>query len=455
MRAAVAGSLGAARQRSIRVSREQASFLSRRRLGLFAVLCIGVNTTVGSGVFGLPDDLHRAMGGFSPLAYVFCAILLMPVALSFAELAGRVEETGGAYIYARRAFGDWVGFIIGWFCWINTFVIWAACATFFVTMLAPLLGVQSRVIQKALAIGLIVGLGAVNYFGVKPGARVVALFVIGKLAAIFCFLGVAMFALKPSRLGGALPLGMAGVGQAIYLAIFPLQGFEVAPVTAGETVNPRRNVPLAIMGTLLFSALLYVIVQAVLACSYPGLAKQSWTPLVDAAYYLGPRIGMIVLVGSFISIGGFSAGLALGAPRFAEAIAGHGLLPASLAKIHPRWATPYVAIVATTLLTALLVACYDDYNQLVAKSAATVLIQYLFTCLAVPVIRWREPHVKGSWQMPGGPIIPLIGAACTLALLWLGASRAELEFSLATLVVGVVVAFVSRSQGRAEARPGA
>src|SRR5262249_18735176 len=79
---------------------------ARRRLGLFDVLCIGVNATVGSGVFRLPGEMQRAMGGYSPLAYLLCAILLLPVALSFAELSSRFDETGGAYLYARRAFGN-------------------------------------------------------------------------------------------------------------------------------------------------------------------------------------------------------------------------------------------------------------------------------------------------------------------------------------------------------------
>src|SRR5262249_13821941 len=107
---------------------------SRRRLGLFDVLCIGVNATVGSGVFALPGLMLLAMGGFSPLAYVLCAALLLPVALSFAELAGRFDESGSAYVYARRAFGDGAGFIIGWYCWANSFLAWAANASFFVSI---------------------------------------------------------------------------------------------------------------------------------------------------------------------------------------------------------------------------------------------------------------------------------------------------------------------------------
>src|SRR3954462_745922 len=89
---------------------------TRRRLGLFDVLCIGVNATIGSGVFALPDDMQRAMGGWSPLAYLLCALLVLPAGRSFGELSGRFDESGGAYVYGRHAFGDRAGFIIGWYC---------------------------------------------------------------------------------------------------------------------------------------------------------------------------------------------------------------------------------------------------------------------------------------------------------------------------------------------------
>lgn len=399
---------------------------------MFDVLCIGVNATVGSGVFALPDDMQRAMGGWSPLSFLLCALLLMPVALCFAELSARHEESGGAYLYARSAFGDRVGYMVGWFCWANTFVAWAANATLFV----ELVGLSGNIAASLLAAGLVLGLGAINYFGVKPGAWVVNLVVVAKLGAILCFLLVAVSFMDPSRLGGALPRGALGVGQGVYLALFPLQGFEVTPVAAGETKDPQRNVPLGTLGALGLSALLFVIVQAVLVAAYPRLAEPSGAPLVDAARYLGPRIGLIVAVGSLVSIGGFTAGSALGSPRYAQAIAAHRLLPAALARIHPRWHTPYVSIVVTTGLTALL-AFFFDYRRLVGMSNITVVIQYLFACLAVPVLRKKAP-VEHGFRMPGGKVMPWIGAAGSVGLL-AGAEGAEVAFAAATLVLGILV----------------
>ncbi len=436
--------------------------LPRRRLGLFDVLCLGVNATVGSGVFALPDDMQRAMGGWSPFAYLLCTLLLLPVALCFAELSGRFDETGGAFVYARHAFGDKVGFVVGWYCWAATFIAWAANTTLFI----ELCGLHAYPWNKLLSALAIVALGVVNYFGVKPGALLVNAVVIGKLGAIFCFLAVAVFAIQPGHFGGPLPLGVAGVGQGIYLALFPLQGFEVTPVAAGETDNPRRNVPLGTMGALLLSALLFIIVQATLVGSYPALADESPKPLADAARYLGRGIGLIVLVGSMVSVGGFNAGSALGAPRYAQAIANRGLLPRPLARIHPRFATPHLAIAATTTISAIL-AFFFDYRQLVGMSNVTVVVQYLFACLAVLALRrraappespaWVTPEGPvyrsaatagraAPWVIPGGPIVPVLGAIGSL-LLVTGASQAELLFAAAALAVGVVVGVLSSRKG--------
>ena len=408
----------------------------RRRLGLFDVLCIGVNATVGSGVFAAPDDMQREMGGWSPLAFLRCAALLLPVTLCFAELAGRHDETGGPYLYARSAFGERAGFLIGWFCWVSAFVAWAANTT----VLVELLGLTGAA-NKAACVGLVVALGAINYVGVRPGVWVVNAVVVGKLVAIFCFLGVAVLALDPSRLGGALPRGLAGVGQGVYLALFPLTGFEVAPVPAGETANPRRNVPLGTVGTLLFSALLFIAVQAALVMVYPALSAKSETTLADAARHLGPRIGLVVLVGSLISLGGFTAGSALGSPRYAQAIAGHGLLPAALARIHPRWETPHVAIAVTTAVSAAL-ALFFDYRQLLGMFNVTIVVQYAFTCLAVPVLRRKMPTAPRTWVVPGGSVIPYLGAAGSVALL-AGAEASEFAFAGVTLLVGLAIARLS------------
>ncbi|MEZ4301465.1 MAG: APC family permease [Polyangiaceae bacterium] len=421
-----------------------ASDRARRRLTLFDVVCIGVNATVGSGVFALPDDVYREMGGYSPLGFAFCALLLLPVSLSMAELAARTDETGGPYVYARRAFGEEVGFAVGWFCWVATLVSWAAVTTLFVEIIG-LHGTTGKLVAAA----MILALGAVNYIGVKPGSALVNLVTIGKLAAIFTFVGVGIFRMSTARLGGPAP-EIRHFGTGVYLCLFPLQGFEVAPVTAGETRNPRRNVPLGTIGSLLFSAALYVVVQSVLVATYPGLGNKTDTPLYDAAKYLGPTIALIVLIGSMVSTGGFTAGSALGSPRYAEAMALHGTLPSALARIHPRFKTPFVAIVVTAVVSAVLALPFD-YRMLVGIANVTVVFQYVFSCLAVPVLRRKEPGDSTKWRVPGGFLLPLLGAVGSASLL-LFVSKNEWLFSGGALLVGCAMYAWVRFRRRPELR---
>jgi amino acid transporter len=409
-----------------------------RRLGLIDVLAIGVNAIVGSGVFSVPDDMQRAMGGFSPLGFLLCAVVLIPVALCFAELSSRSDRTGGPYLYATQAFGPMVGFLVGWSCYLNAFLSFAANATQFVS----LAGLDGHVAYRPTVVALVLALGAINYVGVRPGANLVVLMTLGKLLAILLFVGAALMHFDSAKLGGALPQGTTGVANGVYLALFPLQGFEVVPVPAGETKNPRRNVPIATVGALLFAALLFVIVQACLVGSYARIADESNTPLVDAARAIGPTLGALVLVGSIVSVGGFTAGSALGSPRYAQALAEGRDLPRRLGAVHDRYGTPHVAIAVTTLLTAALGAAFT-YRQLVGFSNATVVFQYALTCLAVPILRKKLAGPSEGFRVPWGPVLPLFGAIGSLLLLS-GSSPEELYWALGGIAIGLIVLVMTK-----------
>jgi APA family basic amino acid/polyamine antiporter len=222
-------------------------------------------------------------------------------------------------------------------------------------------------------------------------------------------------------------------------------------VPAGETKNPERNIPLATMGSLLFAAILFVVVQAVMEQSYPLIAVDSLTPLVDAARYLGPTIGVIVFVGSIVSIGGFTAGSALGAPRYAQAIAHAGQLPSALSRIHARFQTPHIAIATTTLLAAIL-GMFFNYRELVGFSNVTVVFQYALSCVAVIVLRRkakRAPEIAPQkprpkrFRVPGGPVIPVMGAVGSVALL-VGSSWSEVGIAVGAIAIGYPLAMGAR-----------
>ena len=421
----------------------------RRTLSLFDVVCIGLNSIVGSGIFLLPDDLYRQMGALSPLAFALCAVGLLPIALCYAEAASCVDRTGGPYVYASEAFGPNLGFAVGWMCFANAVfsfaAVAAAAAAYFGRLLPAFAGLWP---ERSVAMVVIAIFAALNYRGAKPGALAVDVFTIAKFSVLIVLVAALVPEVHWPSGGGAttLPSGLAGVGSATFIALFAAQGFEVVPVPAGETRHPRRDIPIGVVVTLLLASLLYVLVQAVLVRSYGQLARVSDTPLADAALAVVPSLGIVVAVGGLISTLGFVSGSALGTPRYLYAAAVDRHLPTALTRLHVQHESPHVAIVTTACVSAAFALAFD-YRALIGMSNVTVAVQYLATCLAVLVLR-RSGKEKPGFRAPLGPLLPLLGSAVSLWV-FTEASFQELTWAAASMLVGVVAVVASKRLGRA------
>src|SRR5690606_37796775 len=183
-------------------------------------------------------------------------------------------------------------------------------------------------------------------------------------------------------LQGAPNPSPGGLASAVFIALFALQGFEVVGVPAGEAASPEKKVPIAVLGTLITTGLFYVVIQSVLVFGSGNLGAVSDAPLADAALALSPSLGVLVAVGALISTLGFVSGSALGTPRYLFAMASHRQLPIVLSRLHPEFRTPSVAILATSVIAALLVLPFD-YRTLIGMSNVAVAVQYGATCVAV------------------------------------------------------------------------
>jgi amino acid transporter len=407
-------------------------------LGLVDLTALGLNATVGSGIFLLPDDLFRAMGWLSPLAFLLCALGLLPVAWCYADAARRTDRTGGPYVYVTSAFGARAGFLVGWMCFANAAFSFAAVASAAAAYAERLMPTHASS-QRFWAVFVVLAFGALNYFGAKPGAWAVRLFTFGKFAVLILLVSVLLPEVELGRSESHGPLRASDVASAIFMALFALQGFEVVPVPAGEAKAPRRKAPLAILTTLLSAALLYVVVQCVLVFAYGDLGKTSDAPLAEAAVAQSPSLGIVVAIGALISTLGFVSGSALGTPRYLFAMAAGGSLPTALAKLHPRFHSPHVAVLATCGLATLLILPFD-YRTLIGMSNVAVAVQYGSTCLAVLRRGLLEPTAeRRRWRLALGAL----GAAASLAI-WLAATKEELLLSAAALGVGLVVSAASR-----------
>jgi APA family basic amino acid/polyamine antiporter len=416
----------------------------RRSLGRFDITCLGLNAIVGSGIFLLPDDLYAQLGVLSPLAFVCCAVGLLPIALCYARAASACEKSGGPYVYASEAFGPRVGFGVGWMCFTNSvfsFAAVAAAAAAYAARLVPALG--DPVTQKLVSV-LVIGLfAALNYRGAKPGALAVDAFTAGKFLVLLILVSVLLLRLDSKSFAqGVMPDDLGNLGSATFIALFAAQGFEVVPVPAGETRAPRRDVPFAILSSLGVASLLYVLVQFALVGSGANLSVPSDAPLADAALAVAPALGMVIAVGGLISTLGFVSGSALGTPRYLFAVALDGQLPRRLAAIHARHQSPHVAVVATA---ALAIACVVpfDYRALIGMSNVAVAVQYLATCLAIQKLGKEKPNRTSRW-------ISWSGVAVSLWI-FTEASGQELIWAATALVVGAILVTITRRAAAARA----
>src|ERR1700737_3110135 len=285
-----------------------------RAVGLWGLVAMCINAVIGSGVFLLPSESYRLLGPFSLWAPLIFALPVFILALCFAEAASHFSEPGGAYLYARTAFGDFVGFETGWMNWLGRLTSLASLSNGFVVSLAWLyrpLGEGAW--RSAIIIGSILILGAIHLVGVRYGAASIYVLTLGKVVPLVGFIIVALIMFRYNPIPASLHLPGPGTdwsGAALFM-LFAYAGFENLGVPAGEYENPRRDLPKALLIGLLAIAAIYVLVQLGAMSALRDLSK-SETPIADAAAALVGTWGAVVItVGALLSMAGTNSGTVL------------------------------------------------------------------------------------------------------------------------------------------------
>jgi APA family basic amino acid/polyamine antiporter len=416
----------------------------RPALGLFSLIAIAINGVIGSGIFVLPATVAALLGPASPSAYIVAATVTALVVLCFAEAGSRFDETGGPYVYARTAFGRFVGFEVGWLFFLSRLAaagaIGNACAAYAGRFWPAAAAGGGRVLVIT---SIVLGLTAINIRGVRQGAVAVNTLTIAKLGPILALVLFGLPFLDGSRYSLLPVAASTGIREASLLLVFAFGGFENASVPAAESTRPRRDVPIALVTAIAVTAALYILVQIVALSVVPGLAGDP-TPLASAANaILGPAGGTIVTAGALISTIGSLSALALVGPRILFALGTWGDLPASLARVHPRFRTPHVGIITFAALVWI-VSIAATFSQLAIVSAIARLLFSASTCLAVPVLR-RTQRSRAAFVVPGGAAVPVAAAAASVWLLT-GVTRAQALAGIIALIVGALFFLLFRSR---------
>jgi amino acid transporter len=379
-----------------------------RAIGKLAYGAININSVIGAGIFGLPALVAARAGYFSPWAFLIGGVLVFTIVLSFARASSMFRKTGGAIVYASHAFGPFVGFQTGWLAYLARVAAMGANTNLLVTYAswfwAPLDGDPYRAIALTV---MITSLTWLNVAGVKNSVGITYIFTILKLLPLSLLILFGMGKVEVSTLVGADFPPLSGFGETILVLLYAYVGFEGTVVNAGEGKNPRRELPGALISTIIFIGGFYFLIQTVSVFTLPGLATSD-AALADVANVLFGSFGATVLIlGAVFSISGNLSASLLSAPRMTFALARDGTMPRWFAAVHERYHTPHHSIWFYGLL-CLAMALSGSFIWLAIMSTLVRLLTYMICIAALPRLEKTTESYEGQFTIPGGMIIPTL-----------------------------------------------
>ncbi|OFW04877.1 MAG: hypothetical protein A3H96_10740 [Acidobacteria bacterium RIFCSPLOWO2_02_FULL_67_36] len=417
----------------------------RRELGRWDLTAIGVNQVIGGAVFALPAALAATAGTWSPWMVAAVGGASMLIALSFAEVASRFDSTGGSYLYTRAAFGRFAAFEVGWMMWFTRAASWASVINVLVASLGFYWPVLTSGAPRTVFLVVIIGaIAAVNVRGIRQSSFVVNVLTLGKLLPLAIFIVAGLFFIDWPRATAVTHVSVQQLSASGLLLIFAFGGYEVVPVPGGETKDPRRAVPFALIMTIVIVTAVMSLAQLVALGTLPALAS-SKTPLADsAAVFLGAGGAALITLGAVFSTSGNNIGQALSGSRNLFALAEQGDLPPFFGRVHARYRTPANAILVTSGV-ALVLAVSGTFQTMAAASAISRLLVYVATCgstLRLRGSKFQDVVKPATFVVPFGPIIPSAAIVIALAIL-AGATRVQFISGIAALAAGAVLFLIA------------
>lgn len=412
----------------------------KREIGVRSLTLAIFNITVGTGIFVIPAIITEKLGAAAILAYLVCGVLIFLIALCFAELGSKITTSGGTYAYIESAFGPYTGFMANNVYWFGASVLSdAAIANALADTLKyffPSLGNEIfRILFFVLLFG---GLALLNIRSVKNGIRFIEFTTFGKLIPLVVLVIAGTAFVSTENLQWVAAPGIGNIGTASLLLFFAFMGMETPLSNGGEIKNPKRTVPLGIFlgisGVLILYISIQLVTQGVLGAT---IAENKDAPLAAVGGIIFGKAGItLIIVTTAISMLGALGGDILSIPRILYAGARDGLMPKALARVHPRFFTPHIAVFVYSTL-GFLFAISGGFKLLATISSASSLLIYLGVVLATLKLRITNPATsEKTFRVPGGIIIPLLAG---LVIVWLLSNLSKAEFT----GIGIFVLVIS------------
>jgi basic amino acid/polyamine antiporter, APA family len=400
-------------------------------LTAFDLTFLGVGAIIGAGIFILTGVVAATHTGPAViLSYVLAGFACTFAALSYAELAAAIGGCGSAYGYAYAGFGELIAWIVGWDLLLEysisvaaVSVGWSGYANNFLMSLK--IDLPSYLLNGPLAGGyinlfacsIIAVLTALLIFGVKSSTRFNNMVVFIKLLVVFIFIMVAVTEVNIKNWSPFMPFGWKGVVEGASLIFFAYIGFDAVSTAAEEAINPQRDLPRGIIGSLVICTTLYIIVAGLLTAIVHYSVLNVASPISYALLILGHKtVAGLIGVGAVAGLTTVMLVLFYGLTRITLALSRDGLLPPVLSKVHPKTKTPIRIILPCGILMACLAGIFpiSDLAELVNIGT---LAAFIIVCVGVVWLRYTHPDLPRPFKVPGMPIVPILGILSCFYLL--------------------------------------
>ncbi len=429
-----------------------------RTLTLRDLILIVIGTVIGSGIFLVPGVVLKQSGGsmgVALLVWLAAGVLSLLGALTYGEMGASKPDAGGLYVYLRDALGPLPAFLYGWTMF---FVIAAgSCATLAVAF-TNYLGqfvTLSPIAGKLVSVVMILVVMIINVRGTRQGANVQGVATGIKVGAIL-IMSVLLIAVGhgfsqtpsiwPAAWNGSL---FAGVGVAMIGVLWAYEGWQYVTFSAGETKDPQRVFPLGIaVGTAaIIGIYMLANVGYFAALGADGAMKSERIAAESMAAAFGPAAGKLIAATILVSMFSAANGITLTAPRLYYSMSRDGVFFAKLAEVHPRFSTPAIAIV-TSSVWAMLLAATGTFQQLLTYVVFVGWIFYALGAIAIFVYRRRDPNLARPFRTPGYPLTPILFvlSAAAIVINTIVTQPQNVIFALALMVLGVPAYYMWRSR---------
>jgi basic amino acid/polyamine antiporter, APA family len=433
----------------------------KKALGPWNLIALGIGAIIGAGIFATigtaaAGDAHRPGAGPAlMISFVLTAVVCGFSALCYAEFASMVPVAGSAYTYSYATLGELVAWIIGWDLMleyaIGNVAVAISWANYFNTFLAgfhiklpPWLTIDYTtahakmpalvaaaphifgipIVFNILAVAIVVVITIVLVWGIRESASFNFWMVAIKLVILTFFVVVSVKFVRPANWQPFAPNGFHGIATGAAIVFFAYIGFDAVSTTAEEARNPKRDMPIGIIGSLIVCTLFYALIAAVFTGMIPfpaltkTLASEQAEPLTLAMKYVSMPNWMVgvVALGSVIAHTAVLLVFQLGQPRIFFAMSRDGLLPRWFASVHPRFKTPHVSTIITGVLVGV-TAMFTSLDEMVDLTNIGTLFAFILVCIGIMILRVRDPHRERAFRVPGGAfLLPGLGVISCLGL---------------------------------------